>query len=101
MPKYLPTTASGPTWVLRLRYTGPSRRDLMMRAPGLSLTMPSQKKAGAWVVFSKRSTCSSAYFTSGHRDLQQQAGAVGRETAGLAALRAAVGHERERRDAPG
>src|SRR5687767_13575680 len=83
MPKYLPTVQSGPTWVLRFRYTGPSSFDLMMRAPGLSLTSPPHRKAASVPVFSNRSMKVASNFNSDDRDPQQQAGTGADEAAGL------------------
>ena len=60
MPKYLPTTASGPICEFLLRNSGPRMVDLMMRAPALSRMMP-WGWMGSEVVFSNRSTKISAY----------------------------------------
>jgi hypothetical protein len=54
MPKYLPTTTSGPICDIRFRNTGPKTRESMIRALGLRRIM-SCRMRGSDRVFSNRS----------------------------------------------
>src|SRR5262249_21741757 len=54
IPKYLPTTTSGPICEFLFRNNGPRIVDLTIRAPALSRMMPC-RNAGSLLEFSKKS----------------------------------------------